>query len=48
LIIEEKEYGVHAFIVQIRDDDHKVCKGVRVEDMGSKMELNGVDVSHHH
>lgn len=44
LIINEKEYGIHAFIVRIRDDkNHKVTPGVRVEDMGHKMGLNGVD-----
>lgn len=43
LIIDGKEYGVHAFVVRIRSDDHSICKGVRVEDMGHKMCLNGVD-----
>ena len=30
-------------MVRIRDDDMKVMPGVRVEDMGHKMGLNGVD-----
>jgi len=36
-------YGVHAFIVPIRDDSGAVMKGVRIEDCGHKMGLNGVD-----
>ena len=36
-------YGVHAFIVPIRDDAGEPAKGVRIEDCGHKMGLNGVD-----
>jgi acyl-CoA oxidase len=35
--------GVHAFLVPIRDRDGKFLKGVRGEDCGEKMGLNGVD-----
>lgn len=35
--------GVNAFIVRIRDDQMKPCKGVMIEDMGFKMGLNGID-----
>jgi len=35
--------GIHGILVQIRDDDLKVVPNVRVEDMGHKMGLNGVD-----
>jgi acyl-CoA oxidase len=34
---------VNSFIVRIRGDDMKPCKGVMIEDMGVKMELNPVD-----
>ena len=35
--------GIHAILVRIRDDNLQVVPGVRVEDMGHKMGLNGVD-----
>ncbi|GAA2148535.1 acyl-CoA dehydrogenase [Nocardioides koreensis] len=34
--------GVHAFVVPIREDG-RPCAGVRIEDDGAKMGLNGVD-----
>jgi acyl-CoA oxidase len=43
LIINGVDQGVHAFLCRIRNDDHSVCRGVRVEDMGRKMGMNGVD-----
>ncbi len=36
-------YGVHAFVVPIRDRHGDVLPGVRIEDCGHKMGLNGVD-----
>jgi acyl-CoA oxidase len=35
--------GVHAFVVPVRDEKGRVLKGVRVEDDGRKIGLNGVD-----
>ena len=35
--------GVNSFIVRIRDDNMKPCKGVMIEDMGWKIGLNGID-----
>lgn len=35
--------GVHAFLVPIRDEDGAVLPGVRTEDDGAKIGLNGVD-----
>jgi acyl-CoA oxidase len=35
--------GVHAVLVPIRDRWGRVCKGVKIEDMGRKLECNGVD-----
>jgi len=37
LILDKKEYGVHAFIVQIRDENHRPLPGVQVGDCGPKM-----------
>lgn len=38
-----ENHGIHAILVRIRDDNLKVMPNVRVEDMGYKMGLNGVD-----
>ncbi len=38
-----ENYGVHAWLVPIRDDASKTLPGVRIEDCGRKMGLNGVD-----
>jgi len=38
-----KNEGVNSFIVRIRDDKMKPCKGVMIEDMGWKIGLNGID-----
>ncbi len=42
LEIEGKSEGVHAFVVPIREDG-EVLPGVRIEDCGHKLGLNGVD-----
>jgi len=36
-------YGVHAFVVPIRDAQHQPMPGVRIDDSGDKLGLNGVD-----
>lgn len=43
LEVNGKQEGIHAFLVRIRNDDLSHAKGVRVEDMGLKMGMNGVD-----
>ncbi|KAF6031789.1 hypothetical protein EB796_009893 [Bugula neritina] len=43
LIVEGKDHGIHGVLVQIRDNQLNTMPGVRVEDMGYKMQLNGVD-----
>lgn len=43
LIIDEKDYGINAFVVPLRDAKGKVLKGVTIGDCGQKMGLNGVD-----
>eukprot|EP01083_Nonionella_stella_P158539 516178_1 len=37
LILGGKEYGIHEFIVQIRDENHTPMKGVEVGDIGPKI-----------
>ena len=43
LIINGVDYGVNAFIVPLRDKEGNLLPGVRIEDNGHKMGLNGVD-----
>ncbi|KAK8731425.1 hypothetical protein OTU49_007604, partial [Cherax quadricarinatus] len=43
LIIDGVNNGIHGILVRIRDDNLKIMPNVRVEDMGHKMGLNGVD-----
>ena len=43
LVVGEEGHGVHAFIVRIRDEDGRPVPGVRIEDCGLKIGLNGVD-----
>eukprot|EP00475_Leptophrys_vorax_P018391 TRINITY_DN2514_c0_g1_i2.p1 TRINITY_DN2514_c0_g1~~TRINITY_DN2514_c0_g1_i2.p1 ORF type:complete len:569 (+),score=167.08 TRINITY_DN2514_c0_g1_i2:69-1775(+) len=44
LIIDGKKYGVHGFIVQLRDfETHKVRAGIEVGDIGPKFGINMVD-----
>jgi acyl-CoA oxidase len=43
LIVAGESHGVHALIVLLRNDRGRLCDGVRIEDCGEKMGLNGVD-----
>lgn len=43
LEIDGEGYGVHAFVVPIRDESGAPMPGVRIEDSGHKMGLNGID-----
>lgn len=43
LVIGGENYGVHAFLVPIRNEEGDAMPGVRIEDSGHKMGLNGVD-----
>jgi len=43
LHVGDNEYGVHALLVPLRDEDGSVLPGVRIEDCGHKVGLNGVD-----
>ncbi len=39
----EESYGVHAFVVPLRNEQGDVLPGIRIEDCGHKLGLNGVD-----
>ena len=43
LFVRGEPHGVHALLVPIRDKDGRVREGVRIEDCGEKLGLNGVD-----
>ena len=43
LFVEGERHGVHALLVPIRGQDGQVLEGVRIEDCGEKLGLNGVD-----
>ncbi|HWF49575.1 MAG TPA: acyl-CoA dehydrogenase [Solirubrobacteraceae bacterium] len=43
LMVGGESHGVHALVVPLRDEHGNVCEGVRIEDSGHKMGLNGVD-----
>ncbi|XP_057954148.1 acyl-coenzyme A oxidase 3, peroxisomal-like [Malania oleifera] len=43
LIVDGTSQGVHAFIVQIRDEYGNICPNIRIADCGHKIGLNGVD-----
>jgi len=43
LEVDDQHHGVHAFLVPIRDEAGSPVTGVRIEDCGDKLGLNGVD-----
>jgi acyl-CoA oxidase len=43
LIVGGEPRGVHALLVPLRDDDGNVLPGIRIEDCGAKLGLDGVD-----
>ncbi|MCW3008521.1 MAG: acyl-CoA oxidase domain protein [Solirubrobacterales bacterium] len=43
LIVGDEGRGVHALLVPIRDEQGEVLPGVRIEDCGAKLGLDGVD-----
>lgn len=43
LIVEGKNQGVHAVLVPLRNEKHQLLPGIRIEDNGYKLGLNGVD-----
>jgi len=43
LVVGGEERGVHALLVPLRDEDGNALPGVRIEDCGAKLGLDGVD-----
>ena len=43
LIVNGKNEGVHAILVPLRDENHALLPGIKIEDNGYKLGLNGVD-----
>jgi acyl-CoA oxidase len=43
LIVGGEHRGVHAVLVPLRDEDGSVLDGIRIEDCGAKLGLDGVD-----
>ncbi|QCX01221.1 acyl-CoA oxidase [Aggregatimonas sangjinii] len=43
LIVNGKNEGVHAILVPVRDENHQLLPGIKIEDNGYKLGLNGVD-----
>src|SRR4051794_24231588 len=43
LVVGGEERGVHALLVPLRDDNGAVLDGIRIEDCGAKLGLDGVD-----
>jgi acyl-CoA oxidase len=43
LVVGGESRGVHALLVPLRDEDGTVFEGVRIEDCGAKVGLDGVD-----
>lgn len=43
LIVDDTHHGVHAILVPIREPNSALCPGIRIEDCGYKVGLNGVD-----
>jgi acyl-CoA oxidase len=43
LIVDGENHGVHCLLVPLRDDDGNTLPGIRIEDCGEKLGLEGVD-----
>ncbi|MDA0196459.1 MAG: acyl-CoA dehydrogenase [Bacteroidetes bacterium] len=43
LITNDRNYGVHAFLVPMRNENGETLLGIKIEDCGEKLGLNGVD-----
>jgi len=43
LIVDGENQGVHTVLVPLRNEKHELLPGIKVEDCGHKMGLNGVD-----
>src|SRR3954452_22568047 len=43
LVVGGEHRGVHALLVPLRDDEGRALPGIRIEDCGAKLGLDGVD-----
>ncbi|NNF58066.1 MAG: acyl-CoA oxidase, partial [Rhodothermaceae bacterium] len=43
LVIGEQSHGVHALLVPLRNEAGETLPGIRIEDSGTKLGLNGID-----
>jgi acyl-CoA oxidase len=43
LIVKGENHGIHAVLVPLRNEKHALLSGIKVEDCGYKIGLNGVD-----
>lgn len=46
LILNGKEYGVHVFMVQLRDENHQPLPGIEMGDVGPKMGDHAIDTGY--
>jgi len=46
LIIKGKEYGVHVFMLQLRDEHHALLPGIEAGDVGNKLGDNAIDTGY--
>jgi acyl-CoA oxidase len=43
VIVNEKQEGISAFVIRLREENMSPSKGVTIDDMGAKHGMNGVD-----
>jgi acyl-CoA oxidase len=43
LIVKGENHGIHCVLVPLRDENHQELPGIKIEDCGYKIGLNGVD-----
>ena len=43
LSLDGTSFGIHGFLVRLRDGQGRVCTGIRLADCGAKMGIDGVD-----
>ncbi len=43
MIVQDINYGVHVFIIKLRDEKGQIYPGIEIGDCGHKMGMNGID-----
>jgi len=46
LILDGKEYGLHVFMLQVRDENHETLPGIELGDCGIKLGDNAIDTGY--